>query len=688
MEEASPVQRLTRENLRRLEGKDPDLQQAKRQVADFLGNMGRMGHEEAKQIRKGLDVYMASTISVRYRGNAVPQPDVLDPSFWKAKLKDLEDKYKRVIDFEGAKRDVYYSLRDIYWYCGSEGRRIIADYELYIAGELDVRYRGDRNPGPNLEDTTYWEDHSRHLESIWWRFKSAKIPLLPSPTPGTLNTEEMEEQAKMERTQEYIRNWPQRKKAIELWVDGTHDTGNTGDILSVPCSPVFHPLSDIASLDGIEDTVGRPVEITRTGRWRLARLSVYDRMVALWHLGGEGREIIENDELHIADRYNIRYKRDRSPRPNLQDPTYWEAKLEYFTDKLVSLLRAKYAEDDSPLLPWLGLYDEDRDRLPIPSPASNVLSTAFSVISRRRPSPASEAALEISRVQRRLYEILTEDFFQNEGRQILENDEIYIAGAYDVRYRQKSGPLPDLKDPAYWRQKNDYFRLEHMKHTQSLGMSLLSFHIHPATSQPSGPTQSRPPSHGRQSYSRAPDIENTVHETASVQNAINQNSSITAQSGIIDTQITEPSRGSKRKRDAHFDDINQHDDNGALHATKRRKSCARQANAVPTTTTEDSPNVAEPQPRRKQRKTYEKTRRSRRIAGQLPEFGLLLNRGDELLPYEGPTQVPPHPSKTSGPDLRARRRPNKPMATKGAKPRGISKPVQEKASRPKRLRGS
>lgn len=160
-----------------------------------------------------------------------------------------------------------------------------------------------------------------------------------------------------------------------------------------------------------------------------------------------------------------------------------------------------------------------------------------------------------------------------------------------------------------------------------------------------------------------------------------------AQSGIIDTQTTEPSRGSKRKRDTHFDDISQHDDPGALHLTKRRKLGAIQANVVLTTTIENSSTTAPPQSRRKRQKEYEKTRSSRRIAGQLPEFGLLPNRGDAPLPYEGLTQVAPQPSKTSGPDLRSRRRPDRPMTTKSAKPRGISKPVQEKASCSKRSRG-
>lgn len=64
-------------------------------------------------------------------------------------------------------------------------------------------------------------------------------------------------------------------------------------------------------------------------------------MTALWKLGGEGREIVKNDELRIVGPHDVRYRRSRGPKPDLKDPSYWEAKWEYFTDKLVSLLRAR-----------------------------------------------------------------------------------------------------------------------------------------------------------------------------------------------------------------------------------------------------------------------------------------------------------------------------------------------------------
>lgn len=64
-------------------------------------------------------------------------------------------------------------------------------------------------------------------------------------------------------------------------------------------------------------------------------------MTALWKIVPEGREIVQNDELQAVGPYDVRYRRNRGPKPDLQDPSYWEARWEYFTDKLVFLLRAR-----------------------------------------------------------------------------------------------------------------------------------------------------------------------------------------------------------------------------------------------------------------------------------------------------------------------------------------------------------
>ncbi|KAI1125764.1 hypothetical protein F5Y10DRAFT_294346 [Nemania abortiva] len=697
MDEIPFVQPLTKANLRKLEGKKPDstapstysdylpadkLERAKRRVHHFLWDLGGIG-PEGRRIREVEDVFIAGSISVRYRGNAVPEPDLQDPNFWETKLQYLENKYRPTIDFMTAKNGVYLEMMDLLHLCGREGRNALANYELYIAGEHDVRYRGDRNPEPDLQDTAYWQDQRQYLQNKFWEIRKQEYPPRPSSTVRAPNTEEKEELAEMERTEEYIRSWADRKKGIELWVDGTQ---NTEGSLAEPHTPVSHVSSDErTSVSGIEDSVGRPARITRSGRWRLAHLGVYDRMLALWHLGGEGREIVKNDELRVMGRFDIRYKRGRGPKPDLQDPGYWEAKLEYFTDKLVSLLRARHAEDESSLLPWLGLHDENRDTLPIPSPASDVPSTAFSPIPNLRPSSASIRTSQIRKAKELLYETLTEDFFQNEGRGILENDEIYIAGKYDVRCRQKSGPVPDLQDPEYWRQKNAYFRLQHTKYTQSLET---------ATSQPSSPpiqtleqpkslaprtTQNSHQSKQTKKHTRASTTRSVMREIAPVQNSINQNSGTTPPLEIINRQVIDSPGSSKRKRDSRLDDTSKAE-NHLLHPAKRNRLCAGQASETITAAIEATPTTV-PQHRRKQRKTYEKTRSSRRIAGQLPEFGLLPRRGEEPLPYEAPAQVPSNARVAS-------RLSKKPKVISEVKPRGISKSTQAKAARPRRSKRS
>jgi hypothetical protein len=76
-------------------------------------------------------------------------------------------------------------------------------------------------------------------------------------------------------------------------------------------------------------------------RWNSAYRGVYNRMTALWRLGTEGREIVENDELCIAGKYDVRYRQSIGPKPDLKDPRYWEAKWQYFTEKHMALCCAK-----------------------------------------------------------------------------------------------------------------------------------------------------------------------------------------------------------------------------------------------------------------------------------------------------------------------------------------------------------
>ncbi|KAI0815413.1 hypothetical protein GGR55DRAFT_345632 [Xylaria sp. FL0064] len=98
--------------------------------------------------------------------------------------------------------------------------------------------------------------------------------------------------------------------------------------------------------------------------------------------------------------------------------------------------------------------------------------------------------------------------------------------------------------------------------------------------------------------------------------------------------------------------------------TRRRQSGTRSDNTQP-----DAP----PQHRRRQRKTYEKERASRRIAGQLPEFGLLPERGGAVPLYEADVQHSLNTTKTSTVSARSGRPSKRQAAVKAAKPGGVSK---------------
>jgi hypothetical protein len=99
---------------------------------------------------------------------------------------------------------------------------------------------------------------------------------------------------------------------------------------------------------------------------------------------------------------------------------------------------------------------------------------------------------------------------------------------------------------------------------------------------------------------------------------------------------------------------------------------------------DDSPQVPR-KPRKRQPKVYKQERESRRLAGHLPEFGLLPKRGEPAPPCKPPLR---HPSNTRNPNpLGHRSRASskkKPIAVKGAKPQGISKSGREETNRSKR----
>ncbi|KAI0447228.1 hypothetical protein F4803DRAFT_575418 [Xylaria telfairii] len=454
-------------------------------------------------------------------------------------------------------------------------------------------------------------------------------------------------------------------------------------------------------------------------------------MAALWNLGGEGREIVATDELQIIGKYDVRYRRSRGPKPNLKDPRYWEGKWEYFTEKYISLLQA--TPDSSLVLSELTL---DPWEIPVPGPPSGSLSPIPSQVESLQPNSESIRVEEVQAAKGMLYDILSLEFFEKEGRKIVEEDDVYISGLYDISYRRGIGPKPNLQDPQYWRDKISYFYNHYLTSIPAAERNNPRRQIVP----PSETTWVSPQSHRRSIHGprrdstplldlgdqpRAPTTRPFELQTTLVEDPADKENCAPG-SGVAVTQATELSNASKRKRGSDSDDTEQ-DEGQLLHRAKKSKqekgqgsksraSATRSSPAAapsPKTPTGDAivrasnptvdhgagqspaaPEVVEeredrttrtpPQRRRRQRKTYEKERKSRRLAGQVPEFGLLPERGEEPQPYEASSRRAATRSKKNGSDPHSGRVSKKPAVAKSTKSRAISEPPTAGASRPRR----
>ncbi|KAI1300449.1 hypothetical protein F5Y03DRAFT_397167 [Xylaria venustula] len=90
------------------------------------------------------------------------------------------------------------------------------------------------------------------------------------------------------------------------------------------------------------------------------------------------------------------------------------------------------------------------------------------------------------------------------------------------------------------------------------------------------------------------------------------------------------------------------------------------------------------QRRNRQRKTYKKERASRRLAGELPEYGMLPGQGEAEPLYKATLRQPSNTRRTSTSGPRSGRLSKNPTAVRSEKPQGIVKPRRAGTSRPKR----
>lgn len=233
MAELQPEQFLTEENLQKLRyiqrRKRPSesltssdflpidkLEKEKQLVYRFLFNLRDIG-TEGERIRDAADVYITGTGQVGYRGNAVPEPDIQDPSFWETKLVSLQQTYGPRIKLTRAKRGVCHYMMLLRNF-GREGRKILADYEFYLASKYDIRYRGNADPEPDLQDPTYWEAQREYIKSKYHVLHEARFP-----RPRSLNTEEkntyVEDENVLDEDDSVVLMfaWSKRKREIKAW---------------------------------------------------------------------------------------------------------------------------------------------------------------------------------------------------------------------------------------------------------------------------------------------------------------------------------------------------------------------------------------------------------------------------------------------------------------------------------------
>ncbi|KAI0487345.1 hypothetical protein F4859DRAFT_252170 [Xylaria cf. heliscus] len=379
--------------------------------------------------------------------------------------------------------------------------------------------------------------------------------------------------------------------------------------------------------------------------------------------------------------------------------------------------------------------------MPIPSPSSYVLSPIPSTIKSFQPSLESIRAEKVETAKRLLYKILTSEFFQKEGQEIVEGDDIYIAGKNDVRYKRGMGPEPNIQDPQYWINKISYFHGHYLTTVPVGERSTKRLIIAPSettwrSSRSShgssilAPQRDSTPLLSLGEQHQAPTTRPLECPTAPVEDPMDKENCAPC-SGIAVTQQRELPATSKRRRGSHSDDTDQAEDQ-LLHPSKRSKPEAEQASETHAAATRCSPKASSlktptgdatapqpraldlnlyhetgksltapivieepedgvtrtpPQRRKRQRKTYEKERTSRRLAGKSPEFGLLPKRGEEPRPYEAPSRrVATDIGKMNSSVTRSGRISKKPAATKSAKSRADSKPAEEGTSRQKRRR--
>lgn len=116
------------------------------------------------------------------------------------------------VRLEKAKETVEVNMRGLYR-LGTEGRRVLREDELYVAGRKDVRFRDSEKHKENKDNLDYWEAKSRYLEekyNILYDEKHPAEPFIIDP-----KNPEVIRQAAIDRM--HFRS-ERRKRRTEAWV--------------------------------------------------------------------------------------------------------------------------------------------------------------------------------------------------------------------------------------------------------------------------------------------------------------------------------------------------------------------------------------------------------------------------------------------------------------------------------------
>ncbi|KZL88161.1 serine threonine protein kinase [Colletotrichum incanum] len=152
------------------------------------------------------------------------------------------------------------------------------------------------------------------------------------------------------------------------------------------------------------EALSSPTSSTDLPDDRLARAKrqMYDILWSLTKIGTEGKRILQSEDLHAVN-YDVRYRGKKKPTPDLEDAAFWDAKLHEYKQKYTPIIRLERVK-------------------------GQVRAAMMSLRS-----------------------------FRPEGLQALDRDELYISRTNVVRYRGPGDSMPDLKDPAYWEDRLEYF---------------------------------------------------------------------------------------------------------------------------------------------------------------------------------------------------------------------------------------